>query len=193
MRFMDLLHVTTDEITVRISPTPMRLATPLLVFAAPGAGATASATPHTTLVARTSACTPGAQGPVLVLVATNLIQKGAPGSVILEKRLYAPATIPCSQREEGALDDPALLKGSIAIHDIYPGKQLTRSNISGVLRVSITTLVRAGSYARLTVRVTPPARCTIKVIYDPASKEKGLGPKTGGRIAFPARKLRESH
>lgn len=49
--------------------------------------------------------------------------------MILKTRLYAAAAIPCSQREEGALDDPALLKGSIATRDIYPGKQLTRSNV----------------------------------------------------------------
>jgi hypothetical protein len=164
----------------------MRLAVLLvaLALAALAAGATAPATPQPPFVAWTSACSPTAQGPILVLVATNFIHKGTLGSVILSKRLYTPATIPCSQREEGALDNPALLKGGIAIQDIYPGKQLTRSNVSGVLRVSVTTPVRAGSYARLTVRVKPPERCTIKVMYDPVSKEKGLGPKTGGRITW---------
>jgi hypothetical protein len=167
-------------------PTPMKPATLLavLMFAVLGAGAPGPATPHAALVAGTSACTPGAQGPALVLVATNLIHKGTLGSVILKKRLYAPTTMPCSQREEGALDDPALLNGSIATQNIYPGKQLTRSNVSGVLRISLTTPVRAGSYARLTVRVTPPARCTIQVKYDAVSKEKGLGAKTGGRITW---------
>jgi hypothetical protein len=131
-----------------------------------------------------SACPPATQGPVTVLVATNFIHKGTLGSLILKKRLYAPATIPCSQREEGALADPALLKGSIATHDIYPGKQLTRSNVSGVLKISLTTLVRAGSYAQLTVRVTPPARCTMRATYDAVSKAKALGPKTGGRITW---------
>jgi hypothetical protein len=159
----------------------MRLAVLLvaLALAALAAGATAPATPQPPFVAWTSACSPTAQGPILVLVATNFIHKGTLGSVILSKRLYTPATIPCSQREEGALDNPALLKGGIAIQDIYPGKQLTRSNVSGVLRVSLTTPVRAGSYAQLTVKVTPPARCTIQV-----SNKKGLGPKTGGRITW---------
>jgi hypothetical protein len=161
----------------------MRLATLLAVsvLAAPAAGATAPGTPRAALVWTSSACPPG---PALVLVATNLIHKGTLGSVILKTRLYAPATIPCSQREEGALDDPALLKGGIATRDIYPGKQLTRSNVSGVLRVSLTSPVRSGSYAQLTVRVTPFARCTIGVSYDAVSKEKGLGPKTGGRITW---------
>jgi hypothetical protein len=162
----------------------MRFATLLAVsvLAALVAGATAPATPRTLLVGESSACPPAAQGPVTVLVATNLIQKGTLGSVILKKQLYASATISCSQREEGALDDPALLKGSITTQLIYPGKQLTRSNVSGVLKVSLTTPVRAGSYAQLTVRVTPPARCTARVTYDAVSKT--LGPKTGGRITW---------
>ncbi len=54
-----------------------------------------------------------------------------------------------------------------------------------VKRVSLTTPVVAGDYAQLSVRVTPRARCTIKVIYETTvSKAKGLGPKTGGRITW---------
>lgn len=44
--------------------------------------------------------------------------------------------------------------------------------------------MRAGSYAQLTVRVTPPARCAIRVSYGAVSNEKGLVPKTGGRITW---------
>jgi hypothetical protein len=54
-----------------------------------------------------------------------------------------------------------------------------------VKRVSLTTPVVAGSYASLTVKVTPRARCTIQVIYDTVvSEAKGLGPKTGGTITW---------
>ena len=54
-----------------------------------------------------------------------------------------------------------------------------------VRKVSLTSPVRAGSYASLTVNVTPKARCTIQVIYDTViSKAKGLGPKTGGKITW---------
>src|SRR5712691_6460152 len=127
--------------------------------------AMARATPRTPLVASTFACSPG-QGPVLVLVAKNFIPKGTLGLVILKKGMYQVATISCSERRAGALNDPALLKGSIATHDIYPGSQLTRSDVSGVLMVSLTTPVRAGSYAQVAVRVTLRARCTIQVIYD---------------------------
>lgn len=168
----------------------MRLAT-ILVFTVLTASlavlaqrAMARATPRTPLVVSTFACSPG-QGPVLVLVAKNFIPKGTLGLVILKKGMYQVATISCSERRAGALNDPALLKGSIATHDIYPGSQLTRSDVSGVLMVSLTTPVRAGSYAQVAVRVTPRARCTIQVIYDKTvSKDKGLGPKTGGRITW---------
>ena len=54
-----------------------------------------------------------------------------------------------------------------------------------VRKVSLTTPVRAGADASLTVNVSPRARCTIEVIYDTVvSKAKGLGPKTGGRITW---------
>lgn len=56
---------------------------------------------------------------------------------------------------------------------------------ASVRKVSLTTPVRAGDDAALTVMVNPRARCTIEVIYDTVvSKAKGLGPKTGGRITW---------
>jgi hypothetical protein len=45
--------------------------------------------------------------------------------------------------------------------------------------------VTAGDYASLTVRVTPKARCTIKVVYDTVtSRAKGLAAKTGPTITW---------
>jgi hypothetical protein len=119
-----------------------------------------------------------------VLVANQFIRQGTLGSVVLKKRMYTLVTIPCAQRADGALDDPQLLKGRVVTRDIFPAEQFKRSDLSGVLKVSLTTPVRTGSYAQLTVKVTPPARCTIQIIYDTVSKEKGLGPKTGGRITW---------
>jgi hypothetical protein len=49
-----------------------------------------------------------------------------------------------------------------------------------VRKTAITSPVRAGNYASLTVRVSPKARCTIKVVYGKVvSKARGLGPKKG--------------
>jgi hypothetical protein len=56
---------------------------------------------------------------------------------------------------------------------------------ASVKRVSLTSPVRAGSYASLSVNVSPRSRCTIQVIYDTVvSQAKGLGAKTGGRISW---------
>ena len=155
----------------------------VLVVAALTPSAMARPTPRTPLVSGPAACTPQ-QNPALVLVASRFIPEGTLGLVILKKQMYAVASIPCADRRDGALTDPAQLKGRIATHDIYPGSQITRSDISGVLKVSLTTPVRAGHYAQLTVKVTPRARCTIQVSYDRVSKDTGLGPKTGGRITW---------
>ena len=49
----------------------------------------------------------------------------------------------------------------------------------------LTSPVRAGEDASLTVNVSPRARCTIEVIYDAlVSKAKGLGTKSGGKITW---------
>ena len=54
-----------------------------------------------------------------------------------------------------------------------------------VRKVSLTSPVRAGKYASLTVSVSPTARCTIEVVYARVvSKAKGLGPKSGGKITW---------
>jgi hypothetical protein len=122
---------------------------------------------------------------VRVLVANRVIQKGTPGSVIAKKKMYRPFTLPCGEREPGAFSNPSDLDGRVAAHDIFPGQQLTQVDFAGVIRLSLTSPVRAGEDAALTVRVSPRARCTIEVIYDTVvSKAKGLGPKTGGRITW---------
>jgi hypothetical protein len=65
-----------------------------------------------------------------------------------------------------------------------------------VKRVSLTMPVRAGSYASLTVNVTPKSRCTIQVIYDTViSQAKGSSVRTAAwksrcarRSEFPQRR-----
>ena len=58
--------------------------------------------------------------------------------------------------------------------------------VAGVVqKVSLTSPVRAGENASLTVRVSPRARCAIGVTYGVVvSKAKGLGPKNGGKITW---------
>jgi Flp pilus assembly protein CpaB len=68
---------------------------------------------------------------VKVLVAKNLIEKGSPGDVIASKGLFQTASIKQGQRNDGAITDPATLKGKVAASDIYPGQQLTTSEFAG--------------------------------------------------------------
>jgi hypothetical protein len=130
-----------------------------------------------------SACPPGTeQSAVPVLIATKFMRTGTLGSVILKRRMYERTLIRCSQRLDGAFVDPKALNGHIVIRDIWPAQQLAPPFLSGVLKTSLTSPVRVGSYAQLTVKVTPRARCTIHVDY--ATGEKSLGAKTGGRITW---------
>ena len=62
---------------------------------------------------------------------------------------------------------------------------ITASASASVRKVSFTSVVSPNEYASLTVRVSPRARCTIKVVYDTTvSRAQGLGPKTGSRITW---------
>jgi Flp pilus assembly protein CpaB len=67
-----------------------------------------------------------AQGAVVtVLVAKQTIPKGTAGGVIASKDLYTATTIRESQLLEGAMSDPATLRGQVATREIYEGAQLT--------------------------------------------------------------------
>jgi Flp pilus assembly protein CpaB len=63
--------------------------------------------------------------PVTVLVARTLIEKGMPGDVVGLRRLFESDQAPKSQIKDGAITDPATLRGRVAVEDIYPGQQLT--------------------------------------------------------------------
>jgi hypothetical protein len=77
---------------------------------------------------------------------------------------------------------PAL---STAVAVIALTLMLPATSGATVKRLSLTSPVRAGSYASLAVTVSPKARCTIAVVYDTVvSEAKGLGPKTGGKITW---------
>jgi Flp pilus assembly protein CpaB len=71
-----------------------------------------------------------ASRPMTVLVASGLIEKGTPGNVIGSEDLFQVATTPRDELKEGAIADPASLKGRVAAEDIYPGQQLTVSDFA---------------------------------------------------------------
>jgi Flp pilus assembly protein CpaB len=66
-----------------------------------------------------------AKATVSVLVASNLIQKGAPGNIVATDRQYQVRSVRQKELETGAITDPGVLRGLVAAHDIYPGQQLT--------------------------------------------------------------------
>jgi Flp pilus assembly protein CpaB len=81
--------------------------------------------------------------PITVLVAEKLITKGTSSSVIGSDRLMRALTIPRDQAKAGAVSDPALLKGRVAVADIYPGQQLTLADFTTATTDAIPTkLVR---------------------------------------------------
>ena len=59
-----------------------------------------------------------------VLVARSLLPQGTSGEVVAESRLYKLTRVKKSQLEDGAITDPAALKGQVAADDIFPGHQL---------------------------------------------------------------------
>jgi hypothetical protein len=140
----------------------------------------------TAAVSAVASCPRGKEdSPVHVLVANRLIRKGLLGPVIVKRQMYDSFILPCWESAPGPIDDPADLVGLVAAQDIFPGQQLARAEFSGVIRESLTSPVRVGRYASLTVTVAPRARCTIRVVYaNVASKASGLVPKTGGRITW---------
>lgn len=65
---------------------------------------------------------------VTVLIANETIPKGTAGAVVASKDLYTATTIRESQLLDGAMSDPATLRGRVAIREIYAGAQLTAAD-----------------------------------------------------------------
>ena len=63
-----------------------------------------------------------------VLVAQKLIERGSSGDVIATQGLYQTTRLKKSELKNGALSDPAILRGKVAAKDILPGQQLTSSD-----------------------------------------------------------------
>lgn len=71
-----------------------------------------------------------ASEPVAVLVAKNLIEKGTSGDAVGLQKQFQATELPREQLQEGAITDPASIRGRVAVQDILPGQQLTVSDFS---------------------------------------------------------------
>jgi Flp pilus assembly protein CpaB len=67
---------------------------------------------------------------VTVLVARDTIPKGSSGTVLAAKNLYTATTMRESQLLEGAISDPATLRGTVAAREILEGSQLTAADFT---------------------------------------------------------------
>jgi Flp pilus assembly protein CpaB len=68
--------------------------------------------------------------PTAVLVARNLIPKGASGDVVAAGGQVQVVDIPRDRLKDGALVDPASIRDRVAVQDIYPGEQITAETFS---------------------------------------------------------------
>ena len=66
--------------------------------------------------------------PVTVLVAKERMPKGSSGDLIAEKGLFQATALKREQVKEGAITDPASLRGQVAKHEIVRGQQLTTAD-----------------------------------------------------------------
>jgi Flp pilus assembly protein CpaB len=67
---------------------------------------------------------------VSVLVARSVIEQGTPGDAIGTREMFQAASIARDEVKEGAITDPAALRGTAAATDILPGEQLTVANLT---------------------------------------------------------------
>jgi pilus assembly protein CpaB len=68
--------------------------------------------------------------PVTVLVAKDELPKGSSGDLIARKGLFQATGFKREQVKEGAITDPAALRGVVAVHPLVPGQQLTQADFA---------------------------------------------------------------
>lgn len=68
--------------------------------------------------------------PVTVLVARGDLPKGTSGDHIARKGLFQATGFQRDRIKEGAITDPASLRGLVAVHDVAPGQQLTTADFA---------------------------------------------------------------
>jgi Flp pilus assembly protein CpaB len=88
----------------------------------------------------------GGSAPTTVLVAKRFIPRGTTATSLARKDLFQVTELPKDQLKDGAVSDPAVLRGQVAAADVFPGQQLTTADFS-VTAVS-TGLSNSAQFAR---------------------------------------------
>lgn len=78
--------------------------------------------------------------PAEVLVAKSLIPAGTAGEAVARNGLFVAQDVRESQVLEGAITDPATLRGRTTTADVYPGQQLTTADFATTGGALATTL-----------------------------------------------------
>lgn len=76
-----------------------------------------------------------------VFVAKSLITKGTSGTLIGNRDLYQPTTLPRRDVKVGAIADPAYLNGRVAVADILPGQQITTADFSAGISTAVSARI----------------------------------------------------
>lgn len=92
--------------------------------------------------------------PTPVLVAKHLIARGTPFAVLAPEELYQVMRIPKKDVKDGAVIDPATLKGQIAVADIYPGQQFTTADFTTTPTSAVNTQI-TGAQRAIAVSLDP--------------------------------------
>jgi Flp pilus assembly protein CpaB len=80
--------------------------------------------------------------PATVLVAKQAITKGTLGDSVASNEMFTTTTIRQSQLLAGAFSDPISLRGRVAVHDIFPGQQLTTTDFVAGAATAAGTLTK---------------------------------------------------
>ena len=93
--------------------------------------------------------------PTPVVVATALIPKGTPGTVIAERHLFTTQAVPKNQLKAGAITDAGYLTGRVTAVDIVPSQQITAADLSSAISTAVETQI-TGAQRAIAVPVSGP-------------------------------------
>src|SRR6266511_3021896 len=115
-----------------------------------------------------------------VLVAKNLIPKGTSGDAIGAQGLFQVVDTTKGQLLDGALVDPAALRGQVTVADIFPGHQLTIADFTTTTVSSSGGIGGGGSRgSNVTLKVTPEQAADLAFAADHGKIWLILRPRTG--------------